>query len=366
MRTARTPGNHITAGDIAARLGLAPTTVHHVLAGRGDRVRIKAETQRRVLDAARELGYRPNASAKAISTGRFGSAALLQATRINALPAGLLGGITKALEANGMHLSVAQLPREAEDDPRFFPKIIRELTADGLLVNQSLGIGPEVVEAVRAQRIPTVWINARRDSDCVHPDDFGAGRMAAEHLLELGHRRIVFVNLRPPAPLVGTEMHYSEADRYGGYAAAMKDAGLTPQPPILLPPVPTNRAEAMEDARADEMERMLRETPAAQRPTALVSYGLNSALPVLIGAARAGLSVPRDLSLIIFHDGIDQLVGVPVTAVQHSTGQMGEEAVKMLLEKIADPETVLPPRALSWMLFPGGTCAPPPPHVSVR
>jgi DNA-binding LacI/PurR family transcriptional regulator len=157
---------HITAGDIAARLGLAPTTVSHVLAGRGDRVRIKAETQRRVLDAARELGYRPNASARAMRTGRFGSAALIQPLHNVFLPADFLLAAAGELERQQMHLSVAQIPDEVlggEDRAAgFLPKVVRELTADGLLINMIVGIPDEFVRAVRAHQIPTVFVNSRQ------------------------------------------------------------------------------------------------------------------------------------------------------------------------------------------------------------
>ena len=67
----------VTATMVAAHLGVSKATVTHGLAGRGTEQRIRPETQRRVLEAAQALGYRPNVSARAIRTGRFGCAALM-------------------------------------------------------------------------------------------------------------------------------------------------------------------------------------------------------------------------------------------------------------------------------------------------
>jgi DNA-binding LacI/PurR family transcriptional regulator len=353
--------NHITAGDIAARLGLAPTTVSHVLAGRGDRVRIKADTQRRVLDAARELGYRPNASARAMRTGRFGSAAVIQPLRNVYLPSHLILGLAEELERHGMHLSVAQIPDETLDrhdlTAGFLPKVVRELTADGLLINMIVGIPDEFVAAIEAHSIPTVWINSRHGADCVHPDDEGNARLAAEHLLSLGHRRIAYVQLKnagagPP--------HYSEGDRFAGYAAAMRAAGLAPRR-VTLPPVPTTYEAMAADRRAAEAEAFLRGLPAAERPTALLCYELDTAMPCLLGAAAAGLSVPGDLSVMMFHNTLDQLTGRGITALIHHVQDLGHEAARMLVEKVREPGRSLPPRALPGHVLPGATTGPPPP-----
>src|SRR5262249_14722657 len=90
---------HPTIATIAAHMGLSRATVTHVLNGRGTEQRIRPETQQRVLEVARELGYRPNASARAVRAGRFGSVALIQSQLGEYLPPELLYGLTTAMAA---------------------------------------------------------------------------------------------------------------------------------------------------------------------------------------------------------------------------------------------------------------------------
>src|SRR5207247_9755473 len=93
-----------TSASIAARMGLARATVTQVLNGRAVEQRIPPETRQRVLKAAQELGYRANASARAIRAGRFGSIALVQSQLGQYLPAELLNGLTTAMAARDLHL----------------------------------------------------------------------------------------------------------------------------------------------------------------------------------------------------------------------------------------------------------------------
>lgn len=347
-------GSPVTTADIARHVGLSAATVSHVLTGRADKLRIRPDTQRRVLDAVKELGYRPNASARAIRTGRFGSAALIQPLNNVYMPVGLILGLAEELEKHDMHLSVAKLTDESLSDEAYLPKVVRELTADGLLINMIVGVPASFRAAIREHNIPTIWINNRQEADCIHPDDLAGGRLATEHLLRLGHRRIVFLRLKRSSS-DNSEAHYSEKDRLEGYEAAMKAAGLPPRT-VLLSSIPVTAEEVNTDKRVHEVIDLLR---SSERPTAIVAYELEVALPVLFAAAHAGLKVPRDLSVVMFHDGCDSLSGVPITAVQHNMWSLGIEAVRMLVEKVSAPERSLPARALPSSLFEGGTSGPP-------
>ena len=101
--SSRTHSGHPTIATIAAHLGLSRATITHVLNGRGTEQRIRQETQQRVLEAAREFGYRPNASARAIRAGRFGSVALIQSQLGEYLPPELLFGLTISMAPRELH-----------------------------------------------------------------------------------------------------------------------------------------------------------------------------------------------------------------------------------------------------------------------
>jgi DNA-binding LacI/PurR family transcriptional regulator len=99
--------------------------------------------------------------------------------------------------------------------------------------------------------------------------------------------------------------------------------------------------------------------PPPGRPTAILAYELDCAVPCLLGAAEAGLSVPGDLSLMMFHRTIDQVTGRAISAMIHNMGDLGCEAARMLIEKIRSPDLPIPPRAIPARLLAGTTCAPP-------
>jgi DNA-binding LacI/PurR family transcriptional regulator len=326
--------------------------VRHVLNGHAARAGIRQETRQRVFDAVRELGYRPNASARAMSTGRSGSAALIQPYRSVYLPGDLLLSLTQELEARNMHLSVARLGDESIGDADYLPKVVREVTADGLLLNVINVIPAAFVEAIHAHRIPTVWINSKQEFDSVHPDDLGGGRRAVEYLLSLGHERIAFVKTRGAD---GSIRHYSEADRFEGYASAMEAAGLAPRR-VFLGENPASHEQILADRRAEEAAAVL---SAPDRPTAIIAYELEEALAFCFAASHLGLSVPRDLSVLMFHVNAFTPAPIPITTLELDIWKVGHHAVDLLAAKIAEPEREFPSRAVPVMLFEGGTCAPP-------
>jgi DNA-binding LacI/PurR family transcriptional regulator len=96
-----------------------------------------------------------------------------------------------------------------------------------------------------------------------------------------------------------------------------------------------------------------------QRPTAIVAYSDTVAIPLLQVAAELGLKLPRDLSVVMIGDGPSRLIGRPVTTVCTNMTLVGQEAVRMLLQKIASPLQSLPSRAIKPWFFDGNTSGPP-------
>jgi LacI family transcriptional regulator len=211
--------SRVTIAQIARQVGLGTSTVSHVLNGRGAELQIRATTQERVFEAARELGYRPNASARAMRSGRFGSAALIQSAYRLYLPNGLLFGLTEGLSQRNMRLTVAEAVDTHWECTADLPQVMRELSVDGLLINTLLNAPPSLLETVRASRVPAVWINLDQPEDCVFPDDFRGAQVATKHLLKLEHRNIAFIKAGPYEQEL---THYSIAARRGGYEKAMK------------------------------------------------------------------------------------------------------------------------------------------------
>lgn len=334
----------ITIHQIAAHVGLSAKTVSRVLAD--PKAPHRMETRERVLAAARELGYRPNRSARAMRTRRTSTVALLLSTvsHRSVLSNLLREGIQAALIECGLHLLIASLPDARLTDEAYLPQVLREWATDGLLINYNADVPAAMPAIIARHQIPSVWINAKREADCVHPDDFAGAREATERLIALGHRRIGFIEF-------GGVTHYSAADRRDACCAALAAAGL--KPPELL------EGGGAPDTRAEQACAWL-QRPAGDRPTAVLAYGAGLAPPIIHAAVLCGVQVPRDLSVITVADEPDTSLGRPISTFVLPQERMGRAAVEMLVEKMATPDRLLPPRALSLAFAPGSTLGPSP------
>jgi LacI family transcriptional regulator len=338
----------VTLKRIAEHCGLSLQTVGAVLGGKASLFR--PATVARVQAAASALGYRPNSAAKAMRSGRFGCAALVLSDDPwrSTLFRAQITGIDHALTAAGMHLVHALIPEQDLRERGQVPKIIGELMADGLLINYNTGIPAALDEVITRHRLPAIWMNARRARDCVHPDDEGAGRLATEHLLALGHRRIAYVDYCHAA--TQADQHYSVGDRRAGHEQAMRAAGLAVR--VMTVPQALRPAEQLPAIR-DWLS-------ASDRPTAVVTYCEREAESILYAAtAMLRLRVPADLSIVAIHDDPADHTGVPLATVILPRYDLGRVAVELLLERIAAPRRSLPARCLPVRLEPGVSTAPP-------
>jgi LacI family transcriptional regulator len=348
----------VTIREIARHTGLSIPTVGNVL-GRAAH-RYSAETRKRVQQACEQLGYKPNASARAMRQGRLGCAALVLSRShqsvLSHIPIGLLDGLDDELAQHNMHLTVSRLTDEQLSSEAFLPKVLREYMADGMIVNYTHEIPEPMLEVIRAHHTPAVWLNAKLTEDCVYPDDLGAAERATAELIARGHRRIALVHLIAPEIFRGTSFeqtrprfHYSVADRAEGYTRALRTAGLSPRiahHDRFVPP-----SEHVKACRA-----LL---SGADRPTAVMLYSENDLPALLCAAAELKLSIPRDLSVLEFFPVEPAVAGMRVSVVPIPTGEMGRRAVAMLLRKIEDPNEPCAAEAVPYRAVTTDTVAPP-------
>ncbi len=332
-----------TSYDIARTAGVSQSTVSFVLNGRTD-MPIRESTRERVLKAANDLGYRPNSSARAMQSGKFGCVALLLSTVFHrsVLMEELREGIQDALDEHKLHLMLARLPDTTLTDAKFVPTFLREWSADGLLVNYNESIPQAMAQLLAENNLPYIWLNTRQDSDCVYPDDYQGAREGVVRLIGLGHKRISFVRYTGVT-------HYSAADRERGYLDAMREHFLEPQ-------IVASKTGYM---LLEECDALL-SVPATTRSTAFLCYAAAAATTLIHAAARNRLSVPKDFSLVVFAAAVDMTVGMKLDTIGMPYYDMGKTAVDMLTQKIADPSITLAPRILPLVSLPGETVAPPP------
>lgn len=317
-------------GDIAQRTGLSLRTVVRILnAGplRDTRPSIVRRAEQ-VRALAEEMGYHPNAAACAVATGRFNAATLLMSTEEGRSRSSveLMRRLHEALNLHDMHLSVAWLPGENLLGETVLPKVLRKWMCDGLVINYTHHIPAAMVETIERHRLPSIWLNCTRKTDCVRPDDVKAGRLATRPLLERGCRRIVFLE-------VGANEHDSVSARRQGYQSAMAAAGLPAE--IVTLPLPGNaRAGSSGEARAAILRDWLSQR---NRPDGVVTYSAWTAEPLLYAAAQLGMGVPDDLSVTTIEDEPALHLGRLVTTVVLDVEKLAAVAVEMLRCKITAP-----------------------------
>jgi LacI family transcriptional regulator len=341
----------ITLADIAAHVGVDRSTVSRVLSNKAAEGGISAELAQRIAAKARELNYIPNTFARAVREGRFNCAALLMSTvqGRSYLSSGLLDGIHDGLAEADMHLTVAKVPDEQLNSDLYVPKILRTLMADGLLINYTNHLPEHLVEMVSRQKLPAIWINTRREQAAVYPRNFEAAESMTRRLIELGHRRIAYLDLCAGHGDVPAA-HFSAVDRLAGCSAAMRRAGLAPRE------VRPERACTTFDMEKAFMVDFLGQP---DRPTAVVCYFSVFVPAILRAAAEVGIAVPQELSIATFAPENFREHGLTVSAMLEPHYLLGREAVRLLRGRVVRPTQTVASQALDFTWLDLDTCVPP-------
>lgn len=335
-----------TLKAVAARADVSLATAARVL--RADpTLSVRPATRERVLAAARDLGYRPNRVASGLRTRRTGTIAIVLPDPQNVMWAETLRAIERAAgerdyvvvvtDAHGPTLDADQLGR-----------FVLEGRMDGLLVAFAT-TADALVAQIAGRGLPILPINSRSSlvDGSVTMDDEAGSRLAVDHLVDLGHRRVGFVAGRGDTD-VGRR-------RDAGYRAAMARHGLAIEEAWVT------AGDFTERGARDSVRRLLA-GPAPDRPTALYAVNLMSALGAMGAARELGLRIPDDLSLVTMddHPFLDH-TGPPLTAVHMPMDEMGELGTRMLLDIVDGSRpghvvTATPPR-----LVIRASAGPPPP-----
>ncbi len=328
-----------TLKHIADRAGISTMAVSRALRGAG---RESPATCARVNAIAAELGYRPNGSARAMRRGSTGAIGLLRSTDSSAatMSHSFLWLLERELGQHDLHLVMGQVPDTQLTDSSALPRLLREWSVDGVFVSYTAHAPERMLELLAELHIPAVWLNAKLASNCVYPDDFGTCRTATERLLTLGHRRIAYLG-----PALSPRGHYSTVDRFEACRQACARADATFSSLFGEKTTPDPLGQTLELLRRPD------------RPTAILTYSPYEAATVLVAAARLGLDIPRDVSLVCVREEDTLLGGVAVTSHQILVSRMASAAVDLLLRRIADPLTDLAPVAVPMRTVTDGTCA---------
>jgi DNA-binding LacI/PurR family transcriptional regulator len=311
--------SRVTIADVASAAGVSKTAVSFAF---NNPERLAQATLERVLGVAHDLGYTPHPAARALSRRRSGSIGILIPQRLSAVFANpflseLLQGFGELCEDHDLTLLLVP-PLDGS-----LESAIRNASVDGFI---SLGLAPDdhALEVIDGLGIPTVLIDSG-DSG-VHPvvnvDDRGGAVAAANHLLELGHRRLAIIVL-PPARAQRTNTP-TATRRLSGYRAAIEAAG-APEPLTV-----TAGISVAAGMRAFESLPTGR-----QAPTGLLAMSDMVAIGVLSAAQAGGVRVPIDLSVVGFDDlPISAWTNPPLTTVHQPIVEKGRIAARLLIERM--------------------------------
>ena len=317
----------VTSKDIASLAGVSRTTVSFVLNGVSG-MRIPEETRQRVLEAARQLDYHPDAVARSMASGRrkvLGFVVRQMADQAYAdlfLPQ-VLNGLTRAAGAQGYRTIFEPISPENKLDT--YSQLIRTRHVDGIVLSGPRSDDEELLR-IHHEGAHIVLMGQLHDSDIpfVDVDNVGGARLATQHLISLGHRRIALITN-------ASQAYTASADRLTGYREALEEAGLAYDESLV-------RYGNMTPHGGDDAMTDLLTT--GERPTAVFIASDTVALGALQAIRRLGLSVPDDLALVGFDDiPLAEFIDPPLTTVRLPAYGLGWGAAEMLLRLIAGDET---------------------------
>lgn len=308
----------VTISDVSEAAGVSITTVSRVL--RGDqKLSIREETRARIFEVAKELNYSPNPAARSLRTSRSMSIGIVLSEAENPAYPPIIRGAQSAAVENGYSLLVSYCSEKQNAD-EIYRHLALQIRVDGLLVTTARSEDEQILPQ-EATKVPMVLVNRRTASDdnFVVVDDRAGARMAVEHLVSIGHRRI--------AHLAGPLTHYNSAQRVKGYIEALEAAGIGPEPDLIIESGYLTEAGKIATAKLLDECRPL--------PTAIFCNSLLVAAAAITVCRNRGLQVPGDMSIVGLHDGnIAELIYPPLSTVRYDLYEMGRQATLALIDLI--------------------------------
>lgn len=316
--------------DVAKLAGVSPTTVSRVL---NRKMIVREETEERVWAAVEALGYRPNASARALITRQTASIGVVVRDICDPFFPAIVHGVTSIANENGYSSFLCNLATDPEK--AFYLRLVRENRVDGVIITTS-HIPDEQVLLIHQEGVPLVLINRQMDGVAsICTDNETGGYEATCHLIELGHRQIAYIGVPPHVK--------SGIPRRNGYERALREHDLPLNPNLIV----------VEENSADGGYRAAMTLLAcSEKATAIFAYDDVMAIGAMRACQEKGLRAPEDVAVVGYDDiPLAAYVIPPLTTIRQAKYDMGMQAMQMLIkliqeEDLAESEVVLQPELI--------------------
>lgn len=305
--------------DVATLAGVSIKTVSRVV---NNAPNVSNDLRDRVAAAIRKLEYRPNQSARRLAGGRSFLIAFLYNNPAPGYSGGIQAGAANRCRELGYHLVVEPISLAGSDRFEVLDRLVAALRPDGVFLVPPLSDDPQILRRLAELKLPCARIagSVMSESFNIPTPERSAGRMVADHLIGLGHRRIGVIC--PPLS------HRAAQRRVDGFRDGLAAAGIVIDEQLFV--------EGGFDFASgiSEGERLL---GLSDPPTAIFATNDDMALGVLTLAHRRGLRLPEQLSVVGFDDTPGSMTTwPPLTTVRQPLDDMGRAVVDALVEGLAD------------------------------
>lgn len=308
----------VTIGDVAQHAGVSRKTVSRVVNREGN---VSQDLRERVERVVAKLNYIPDRQARSLRSGKSYHVAFVYEPPSSYFVISLVDGIRRSCKANGYELILHETDAKGSRLVMSVLEFVEREKIDGLLMMPPMTDNEQLLAALAEDEIRFGRVSPgteSADSVDVFTSDRAAGKVMADHLIELGHRRIGFIKGHP--------YHLAMAERLAGVNdSLLEHADVACE--LLVRPGRNTFESGREAARS-----LLDHTP---RPTAIFAANDDMAAGVLFEAQEDGLRVPADLSVAGFDDTL--LAGrlwPGLTTMHQPTGEMGEAVAQTLIDSI--------------------------------
>ena len=305
----------MTLEDVATAAGVSPKTVSRVM---NNEPNVRSATREKVLKVAKELGYRPNQAARSLAGSKSYAIAHLHNNANQDYTERANAGIYRACRDFNYQLFLEQLDDDGKPVERQLDDYLANYAIDGVILSPPAADNKALIDALMAKDLAVVSIspaNDRANIASVFINERRAAALMTEHLIELGHEVIGFIE--------GPVEHGAAAARGDGFVQAIKAAGLS------LKDCPRERGDFSYRSGLEAATKML---AGNTKPSAIFAANDEMAAGAMSAVFKAGLSVPEDVSITGFDASyIGSILCPPLTTVRQPVAQMAQKAAAWLI-----------------------------------